>query len=136
MHGAIITTPMNTGTKIRRGVPAGCRISSSGHISHNHASASQICPGSNAMSANEWIVHSRRTINACAMQSSAITSKLCSEKRERDNGVVIAGVADGGRRRLSLPGRAVFLGARDYLEFGRKLQAYARVRMCVTPAVS
>jgi hypothetical protein len=69
------------------------------------------------------------------MQSSAIASKLCSEKRERDNGAVIAGITDGGCRRLSLPGRAVFLGARDYLELGRKLQAYARVRMRVTPAV-
>jgi hypothetical protein len=41
------------------------------------------------------------------MQSSAITSKLCSEKRERDvNGAVIpgAGVADDGRYRL-LAGR-------------------------------
>jgi len=40
------------------------------------------------------------------MQSSAITSKLCSEKRERDNGAVIAGiaVADAGGYRF-LAGR-------------------------------
>ena len=40
MHGAIITTPMNTGTKMRRGVPAGCSTSNSGHTSHSQASAS------------------------------------------------------------------------------------------------
>jgi len=40
------------------------------------------------------------------MQSSAITSKLCSEKRERDNGAVIASiaVADAGGYRF-LAGR-------------------------------
>jgi hypothetical protein len=31
---------MNTGTKMRRGVPAGCSTSNSGHTSHSQASAS------------------------------------------------------------------------------------------------